>query len=710
MDGSPSIPPEGFTPYLNPYVVDEAPARPRHSTRRGPVKNLVRTENGKGAWYDSRGNPYDAYLIGVAGASASGKSYVSKAILESLPNVPWVAVVSMDSFYKTLTPAQSKLAFENKYDFDHPSAFDMSALFAVLQDLKRCSAVELPTYSFVHHQRQEQVAHMYGPSVVILEGIFALHDPDVRSLLDLKLYCQTDSDVMLARRIRRDMAERGRDLDGILAQYLRFVKPSFETFVAPCARYADLIVPGMNNEVAINVISEHIRTQLEARARKLRLQLAQVSPRPALERYESGLPPTPLPPSDGTSSSTARLDVQPASALASTMESAPSSAGTPGLPPNVILLPQTAQLRGLLTILHDRDTPSTEFIFTCNRIGTLIVEQALTLLPHRDKVITVGGTHGGGQYVGKEMAVEHLCSVSILRSGSVLEKALRRALPALSLGSLLIQSSEDGEPYLYTVSLPTFIRTRAQAQQSYVLITDAQIGTGAAAFMAIRVILDHGVPEDQIVFLTLLASARGGIWAIHRAFPQVRIVVAGIDPGLRKMRIALSAAPDVSSPSMHRDRLAAYPEDEDGAEGTNTTAMSGTGAGGGAGSGTTTAAVPALTLPPSQTQKKTVSLSPGASSPSSTLASLGVGLSLSTSQPAPPPEARAASLSPSLGGRGEAMLAVDRRNQHGGGDAAAAGAGAARGTGAGAGEGSNSKTVFAITPGMGSIGDRYYGT
>ena len=121
---------------------------------------------------------------------------------------------------------------------------------------------------------------------------------------------------------------------------------------------------------------------------------------------------------------------------------------------------------------------------------------------------------------------------------SVLENAARRAIPALTQGSLLIQSSqEDGEPQLYDVRLPDSLRRRSTAVASHVLLLDAQIGTGAAAFMAIRVMLDHCVPQKNIIFVSILASAKGGIWALARAFPQVKIVLAGVDGGLKKYKI-----------------------------------------------------------------------------------------------------------------------------------------------------------------------------
>ncbi len=517
-----------------------AKAAPTASTRS---KTIVLADAGRAPWYNSVGEPVPAYVVGIAGGSASGKTSVAREILQKLPNVPWVAIVSQDAYYKSLSPEESKMAFAEQYDFDHPNAFDYDILKQCIKDLRKGKAVEIPVYSFVQHQRTSETNYLYGPAVLIVEGIFVLHDPEIRDLLDLKVFVQADSDLMLARRIKRDIVERGRSVNSVLDQYLRFVKPAFDTFVSATARHADMIVPGSHNEVAIEVISQHMEKQLRNRSRKLRAEFYKT---PATQQHQQH---TPMSPYDGLGSANERrasqAHIKPAlnrnesySLAAPNLArgaSSSSAADDAGLPPNVILLAQTPQLQSLLTILHDRSTPTSEFTFACKRVGTLVVELATTLLPHREKEITI---HGGRKHIGHELNVSSLCSVSILRSGAVLEPSLRRAFPAMSLGSLLIQSNEeDGEPHLYDVTLPSFIRRRETAEKSWVFLLDAQIGTGAAAFMAIRVLLDHSVPEDQIIFITLLASSQGGVHALNRAFPRVRIVVAGVDPGLQKLRI-----------------------------------------------------------------------------------------------------------------------------------------------------------------------------
>ena len=188
------------------------------------------TEAGRQPWYDSDGRPIPPYMVGVAGGSASGKTSIAKEILRQLPNVSWVAIVTQDAFYKPLSKADTRLAFEQNYDFDHPNAIDQDLLIQCVRDLKQSRAVQIPVYSFTQHQRTADTTYLYGQSVIVVEGLFVLQNKELVDLLDLKIFVQTDPDVMLARRIRRDIVERGRSMDGVLEQYFRFVKPSFDTF------------------------------------------------------------------------------------------------------------------------------------------------------------------------------------------------------------------------------------------------------------------------------------------------------------------------------------------------------------------------------------------------------------------------------------------------------------------------------------------------
>lgn len=192
-------------------------------------------------------------------------------------------------------------------------------------------------------------------------------------------------------------------------------------------------------------------------------------------------------------------------------------------------------MQGIHTILRGTETPREEFVFFADRVSTLVVEAALSLLPSRLKQITTGT---GIDHTGQTLDIEpgHLCGVSILRSGASLEKGLRRVIRDAPIGSMLIQSDrETGEPLLYDLRLPTCITgSHESARKTWVLLLDSQIGTGAAALMATRTLLDHGVLEERIVFCTILVSKMGGVWALHRAFPKVRVVSSAADDGLEE--------------------------------------------------------------------------------------------------------------------------------------------------------------------------------
>ncbi|CAG0913796.1 unnamed protein product [Notodromas monacha] len=364
------------------------------STRTAAPEPLIRALNrtiytaGRPPWYDSDGQLAEPCFIGICGGSASGKTTVAKAIIEAL-HVPWVTLLSMDSFYKILTPEQSAKANNNEYNFDHPDAFDFDLLCDTLIKLKEGKKVEVPIYNFLTHSREEKTKTMYGANVVIFEGIMSFHHPGVLRLLDVKVFVDTDSDIRLARRLERDIAQRGRDLQGVLSQYERFVKPAYDFYIAPLKSHADIVVPrGGENEVAINVT----------------------------------------------------------------------------------------------------------------------VETAI-----------------GIPYKGKAMATENICGVSIVRAGETMEQALTDVLKDVRIGKILIQTNlETGEAELYYLRLPDDIK------DYHIMVMDATVATGAAAMMAIRILLDHDVPEENILLLSLL-MAKIGVQTIAYAFPRVKILTTAID-------------------------------------------------------------------------------------------------------------------------------------------------------------------------------------
>lgn len=205
------------------------------------------------------------FIIGVAGGSASGKTTVCQEIIESLSNKR-VVVISQDSFYRNLTQEERLLARDNNYDFDHPNAFDYEMFEQTVATIKsgRNGAIDIPIYDFKTHSRVIGKTEKLPPGdVVIVEGILIFFSQSLRDMMDMKIFVDTDADVRLARRIRRDIKERGRDLEGVLSQYERFVKPSFDDYIMPTKKYADVIIPrGGANKVAIDLLVQHIKVKL----------------------------------------------------------------------------------------------------------------------------------------------------------------------------------------------------------------------------------------------------------------------------------------------------------------------------------------------------------------------------------------------------------------------------------------------------------------
>ncbi|XP_023137459.1 uridine-cytidine kinase 2-A isoform X1 [Amphiprion ocellaris] len=211
----------------------------------------------------SHGEPF---LIGVAGGTASGKSSVCSKIMELLGqneidhHQRQVAILSQDSFYRVLTPDQKAKALKGQFNFDHPDAFDNDLIIATLWDIKEGKTVHIPVYDFVSHSRKEETVTVYPADVVLFEGILMFYSQEIRDLFQMKLFVDTDADTRLSRRVLRDISERGRDLESVLAQYITFVKPAFEEFCLPTKKYADVIIPrGVDNIVAINLIVQHIQ-------------------------------------------------------------------------------------------------------------------------------------------------------------------------------------------------------------------------------------------------------------------------------------------------------------------------------------------------------------------------------------------------------------------------------------------------------------------
>jgi len=208
------------------------------------------------------------FIIGVAGGTASGKTSVCDLILQQLGDQRAV-IISQDCFYKNLSHEEKQRAANKNYNFDHPDAFDWEYLFKVLQDLNDGRPVKIPSYDFVTHSRTEDYTTICAVDIVLFEGILVFYLEHIRELMHLKLFVEADADTRLARRIMRDIKSRGRDLEGVLNQYHKFVKPAFEQYILPTKAHADVIIPrGADNRVAIDLIVQHISAKLDEKTPK----------------------------------------------------------------------------------------------------------------------------------------------------------------------------------------------------------------------------------------------------------------------------------------------------------------------------------------------------------------------------------------------------------------------------------------------------------
>jgi uridine kinase len=311
--------------------------------------------------------------------------------------------------------------------------------------------------------------------VLILEGIFALHDPRILAMLDLKIFCEADADVCLSRRLLRDVECRGRDIQGCMKQWFSFVKPNFHRWVLPQREMADIIVPrGVENTVAIDMISDRIHRLLKDKSYNHRLHLSK---------------------------------------LASDSECNPPPSS------NISVLSQTPQIKGIHTLLNSASTSREIFGFYFDRLASLLIEHAAEYNQFQPTQIE---TPEGNLYMGLK-ATREISAVVLLRGGSVFEAGLRRVIPDCRTGRILIQTPDQTEePELHYLSLAKDI-----ADHGMVLLLDGQICQGGAILMAVKVLVDHGVEEGRIVVVTYTAG-QTGLNRLLSVFPDVRVVATKV--------------------------------------------------------------------------------------------------------------------------------------------------------------------------------------
>ncbi|MFL9838078.1 uridine kinase [Flavobacterium sp. ST-75] len=199
-------------------------------------------------------------IIGIAGGTGSGKTTVVHQIMNELP-LTEVGIISQDSYYRET----SNLSYDEriKINFDHPRSIDFELLTQHLKELKEGKTIEQPIYSFVTHNRTGDTIITHPRKVMIVEGILILSDPKLREMFDIKVYVHADADERLIRRLRRDIAERGRDMEEVLNRYQTTLKPMHEQFIEPTKAYADIIIPhDRYNTVAIDVVRAVINQRI----------------------------------------------------------------------------------------------------------------------------------------------------------------------------------------------------------------------------------------------------------------------------------------------------------------------------------------------------------------------------------------------------------------------------------------------------------------
>uniref|UniRef100_A0A7S4L306 uracil phosphoribosyltransferase n=1 Tax=Paramoeba aestuarina TaxID=180227 RepID=A0A7S4L306_9EUKA len=393
--------------------------------------------------------------------------------------------VSEHSFYKT-PPEDSN---SQNYNWDHPEAVDFELFYNTLNSLKLGKNVEIAVKKHSPHDSENNKnEEVYGADVLLVVGTLVLYEPKLRELMDLKVFIDADQDNCLVRRLRRDVFGRKFDCKDVLQKYNDHVKPGYNAYILPTKQFANVIVPCRSklfDEVSIALISQFISTKLKER-----------------DQYELTLeiPKWSSPPSQ------------------------------------VHIMPQTQLIRSLSTILRNEKTPLVDFIFHTDRLSRLLAEFALDSViadmykpdegkGKEDMGVKEVVTPTGSVYTGVKLDYSKVSVVSIMRAGEALENGVREVIKDIKIGKMLIQS-ENKAPRLFYCSLHNIISPDAP-----VLLLDATLATGSTVKMAVRVLLDHGVQEKNIYFLTIVSSPQG-VHSVLKTYSQLNIFTATMDEDL----------------------------------------------------------------------------------------------------------------------------------------------------------------------------------
>ena len=199
-------------------------------------------------------------IIGICGGTGSGKTTVAHKIIASV-GADSVVYLQQDAYYRNI--GDMPLELRHKVNFDHPDAIDISLMMNHLEALRAGESIEQPTYDYGTHSRKAETVHVEPRPIIIVEGILVFFDPQMRRLMDMKIFVDCDADIRFIRRLDRDVHERGRSLESIITQYQSTVRPMHLQFVEPAKRYADIIIPeGGHNEVGIDMITCKIQSIL----------------------------------------------------------------------------------------------------------------------------------------------------------------------------------------------------------------------------------------------------------------------------------------------------------------------------------------------------------------------------------------------------------------------------------------------------------------
>ncbi|KII63682.1 Uridine-cytidine kinase-like 1 [Thelohanellus kitauei] len=428
------------------------------------------------------GKHKQAFVVGLCGGSASGKTTVAQNI-QSRIKAPWVVILSLDSFYVDLNEEQHQAAIRQEFDFDHPGNRSCLQKDSIDTKLARKTIQEM---------KNGKKNVIYGADVIIVEGILLFCYPEILELLDLKIFVETDPDLRLCRRVKRDMKERGRDLNFVITQYARF---NYDKFIGPFEKLADIVIPwstssldkDTHNYAAIDMIGKVIKRNLEGRT---------FNPRSEMIRN-------------------VQIDEDLLKKVNKIQET------------TLVKTLQT-HIRCVRSSCSYMYSDHTVFRNASIRLMRLCLMKSLSLVPLKGNLVT--------EFERNVVILNNeICLVYIVRAGEPFNDAAKNVLYDYSEGRIFIQHNEfSGEPEVCNqLSQFHYLDLPDDIKDLQVLLCDGVIASGSSAMMAIRVLIDHDVPEENIILTTLIVTPTG-VNSISKAFPNIKIVTSAIDEEIDK--------------------------------------------------------------------------------------------------------------------------------------------------------------------------------